>query len=53
MDHLCLTLLKSDQKFLTRFKSVSFWLTRQPDFYIKLKFLNKFERGVDQPSEDW
>ena len=29
MDHLCLILLKSDQKFLTRFYSVSFWLTRQ------------------------
>ena len=37
--------LKSDQKFLTRFLRVSFCLTRQPDFYIKLKSLNKFKRG--------
>ena len=43
-DHLCPILLKSGQKFLTRFKSVSFWLTRQPDFYIKLTSLKKFER---------
>ena len=26
-----------------------FWLTRQPDFYIKLKSLNKFERGSINP----
>ena len=48
-DHLCLILLKSDQKFLTRFKSVSFWLTRQPHFYLKLKSLKKFEMGSINP----
>ena len=49
MDHLCLILLKSNQKFFTRYESVSFWLTRQPDFYIKLKSLNMFERGSINP----
>ena len=32
-----------------RFESVSFCLTRQPDFYIKLKSLKKFERGSINP----
>ena len=36
-------------EFLTRYSSVSFWLTRQPDFYLKLKSLNKFERGSINP----
>ena len=44
-----LILLKSDQKLLTRFLSVYFWLTRHPDFYIKLKSLNTFERRSINP----
>ena len=43
------SILISDQKFLTKVYRVSFWLPRQPDFFIKWKFLNHSEKGLIKP----